>query len=75
MFRVDAIFPAIATQACTPRKTKTMGTISPGTVQFCYIRSGIGWVIFSVEVRGGRYTMIGVIVCTVSFGKDTKTAK
>ena len=60
VFRVDVIFPAITIQACAPRKTKTRGTISPSTAQFCYIGSGIGWVIFSMEAREGRYTMIGV---------------
>ena len=74
MFRVAAIFPATTSQACTPRKTKTRGTISPGTAQLCYIRSGIGWVIFSVEARERRYIMIGV-TCNVPFGKGTTTTK
>ena len=63
-FMFMLFFPAIASKACTLRNTKARGTISPGTEQFCYIRSEIGWVIFSVETREARYTMIEVI-CTV----------
>ena len=74
VFGVEAIFPATTSQACTPHKTKTRGTITPGTAQFCYIRSGTGWVIFCVEAREGRYTMIGA-TCTISFGKGTTRTK
>ena len=69
VFRDDVIFAPITSQTCTPRNTKTRGTISPGTVQFCYVRSGIGWVIFSIfcgsergavhDDRGNMYLLFG----------------
>ena len=51
------------------RNTKTRGMVNTGTVQFCFIRSGIGRVIFYEEAMiEGWYTMIGV-ACTVFFGE------
>ena len=45
VLHVDAVLPAITRDARTPRKTDTKDAMSLGTAQFCYVRSGIGWVL------------------------------